>query len=308
LPPPPRITEKQGKNMLFFKNKRQITVQETFIAVHEVEGEDYICLTDMAKGEEGADHIRNWMRNRNTIEFLGLWEVIHNPNFKPVEFDRFRNEAGLNSFTLRPQKWIEATAAIGIVSKSGRYGGTYAHRDIAFEFGSWISPAFKLYLIKEYQRLKEIETNQYNLEWNVKRILSKANYQLHTDAVKEHIIPHSKKLWNKNLEYAEEADLINTALFGCTAKQWREANPDRAKAGENIRDSASINELNVLANAESLNAEMMRDGLNKEDRFNKIQDMAIRQLEALNQRDFMKSLKKTAHDTYLIEQTKKGDD
>lgn len=290
--------------MLFFKKKRQITVQDNPISVHEVEGEDYICLTDMAKGEDGTDHIKNWMRNRNTVEFLGLWETMHNPDFKGVEFDRFRQEAGLNTFTLRPQKWIEATGAIGIVSKSGRYGGTYAHRDIAFEFGSWISPAFKLYLIKEYQRLKEIETNQYNLEWNVKRVLSKANYQLHTDAVKEHVIPYSKKFWNKNLEYAEEADLINIALFGRTAKQWREENPDRAKAGENIRDSASINELNVLANAESMNAEMMRESLGKEARFNKIQDMAIWQLKALNGRDFMKSLKKTSPDTYLIEQKK----
>jgi len=293
--------------MLFFKKQRTITVQESTISVHDVDGQDYISLTDMARGEEGADHIKNWMRSRNTIEFLGLWETMHNPNFKGVEFDRFRKEAGLNSFTLRPQKWIETTGAIGIASKSGRYGGTYAHRDIAFEFGSWISPAFKLYLIKEYQRLKEIETNQYNLEWNVKRILSKANYQLHTDAIKEHIIPHSKNLWNKSLEYAEEADLINAALFGCTAKQWREANPDRAKAGENIRDSASINELNVLANAEALNAEMMREGIRKEDRFNKIQEMAIRQLEALNKRDFMKSLKKTAPDTYLVEHKKQGE-
>ena len=276
--------------MLFFKKKRQLMIQENPITVHDIDGQDYISLTDMARGEEGADHIRNWMRNRNTVEFLGLWETMHNPNFKGVEFDTFRKESGLNSFNLTPQKWISATNAIGIISKAGRAGGTYAHRDIAFEFGSWISPAFKLYLIKEYQRLKEIESNQYNLEWNVKRVLSKANYQLHTDAVKEHIIPHSKKLWNKSLEYAEEADLINIALFGCTAKQWREANPERAKANENIRDSASINELNVLANAEALNAEMMRDCLTKEARFNKIQDMAIRQLEALNKRDFIKSL------------------
>lgn len=279
-------------------------VQETPISVHEVEGQDYICLTDMAKGEEGTDHIKNWMRNRNTIEFLGLWEVMHTPDFKGVEFDTFRKEAGLNNFTMTPQKWINATNAKGIVAKSGRGGGTYAHRDIAFEFGSWISPAFKLYLIKEYQRLKEVENNEHNLEWNVKRVLSKTNYQLHTDAVKEHIIPHSKKFWNKNLEYAEEADLINVALFGCTAKQWREANPDRAKAGENVRDSASINELNVLGNAQSMNAEMIHDGISKEARFNKLQEMTIRQLKALKDRNFIKSLKKTAPDTYLIEQKK----
>jgi hypothetical protein len=293
--------------MLFFKKKRQIMVQDTPISVHEVGGEDYICLTDMAKGEEGTDHIRNWMRNRNTVEFLGLWETMHNPEFKGAEFDTFRKEAGLNNFNLTPQKWINATGAIGIASKSGRNGGTYAHRDIAFEFGSWISPAFKLYLLKEYQRLKEVENNQYNLEWNVKRILSKANYEIHTDAVKEHIIPYSKRIWNKSLEYAEEADLINVAIFGCTAKQWRDSNAERVKAGENIRDSASINELNVLVNAESLNAEMIRDGISKQDRFTKLTQMATRQLEALNKKDFMKSLKKLSHETYLIEQ-QKGED
>lgn len=217
--------ERKGNIMSFFKKKREITVGDNTINVHEVDGEDYICLTDMARGEEGVDHIKNWMRNRNTIEFLGLWETMHNPDFKGVEFDRFRKEAGLNSFALRPQKWIQVTNAMGIVSKSGRYGGTYAHRDIAFEFGSWISPAFKLYLIKEYQRLKDLENNQYNLEWNVQRVLGKVNYQLHTDAVKEHIIPQSKKFWNKNLEYAEEADLINIAVFSCTAKQWGKKTP-----------------------------------------------------------------------------------
>lgn len=292
---------------MFFKKKRTLNVQDSAISVQHVDGEDYISLTDMARGEEGSeDRIKNWMRNRNTIEFLGLWETMHNPDFKPVEFDRFRKEAGLNSFTLRPQKWIEATHANGIISKSGRYGGTYAHRDIAFEFGSWISPSFKLYLIKEYQRLKEIETNQYSLEWNVKRVLSKANYTLHTDAVKAHIIPQSKRIWNKSLEYAEEADLINVAIFGCTAKEWKDANPERANAGENMRDSASINELNVLANAESHNAELIREGLSKEERFNKLKDMVTRQLEALNSKDFMKSLKKTSQDTYL--QASKNDE
>ena len=285
--------------MLFFKKKRQLIIQENPVAVHDIDGEDYISLTDMARGEGEQDHIRNWLRNRNTIEFLGLWETMHNPDFKPLEFEEFKKQAGLNSFNLAPKRWIESTSAKGMIAKSGRYGGTYAHRDIAFEFGSWISPAFKLYLIKEYQRLKEIETNQYNLEWNVRRVLAKANNHIHTDAIKEHIIPVSKK-WRKEWEYAEEADLLNAALFGCTAKEWRTANPDRFKAGENIRDSASINELNVLANAEALNAEMIRAGLSKEERFNKIQEMAIRQLEALNKRDFMKSLKKTAPDTYLI--------
>lgn len=293
--------------MLFFKNKRQITVQNTPIAVHEVEGEDYICLTDMAKGEEGTDHIKNWMRNRNTLEFLGLWEAMNNPNFKGVEFDTFRKEAGLNSFTLTPRKWIDATGAIGIISKSGRNGGTYAHKDIAFEFGTWISPAFKLYLIKDYQRLKEVESNQHNLEWNVKRTLSKTNYQLHTDAIKNHLIPASRK-WRKELEYAEEADFLNAAVFGCTAKEWREENPERHKNGENLRDSASINELNVIANAESKNAEMIREGLDKETRFLKLQELAQWQLKTLNDMDFTKSIKKTSDDVYLIEHQRKDEE
>jgi hypothetical protein len=282
-----------------FKKKRTLTIEDNQISVHQIGGEDYICLTDMVRGEEGTDHIKNWMRNRNTVEFLGLWESMNNTDFKGVEFDTFRKEAGLNSFTLTPRKWIDSTNAKGIISKSGRYGGTYAHKDIAFEFGTWISPAFKLYLIKEYQRLQNIESNQHNLEWNVRRTLSKTNYQLHTDAIKEHVVPVSKK-WRKELEYAEEADLLNTAIFGCTAKEWQKANPERHKAKENLRDSASINELVVLSNAESLNAEMIRDGLAKEKRFNKLQQIAKRQLEALNGRDFMKSIKKTSEDIYML--------
>lgn len=293
--------------MMFFKKKKQLTVQERLIGVHEIEGEDYICLTDMVRGEEGVDHIKNWMRNRNTVEFLGLWESMNNPDFKGVEFDTFRKEAGLNSFTLTPKKWIDATNAKGILSKSGRNGGTYAHKDIAFEFGTWISPAFKLYLIKDYQRLKEIESNQHNLEWNVKRTLSKTNYQLHTDAIKNHLLPTSNK-WRKELEYAEEADILNAAIFGHTAKEWRQANPERHKAGENVRDSASINELNVLSNAESKNAEMIREGLGKPERFQKLKELANWQLEQLNQMDFMKSIKKTSDDIYLIENKKESDD
>lgn len=291
---------------MFWKKSKQITVQEKTINIHSIDGEDYICLTDMARGEEGADHIKNWMRNRNTVEFLGLWESMNNPDFKGVEFDTFRKDAGLNSFTLSPKKWVEATDAKGIISKPGRNGGTYAHKDIAFEFGTWISPAFKLYLIKDYQRLKEVESNQHNLEWDVKRLISKTNYRLHTDAVKDHIIPVSKK-WNKNFEYADEADILNVAIFGLTAKEWKQANPARHKAKENLRDSASINELIMVGNAEVLNAEMMRDGISKKDRFIKIQDMAQRQLKVLNERDFMQSLKKTSDDVYLIEDKKKDD-
>lgn len=289
---------------MFWKKKKQITVEDKTINIHEIDGEDYICLTDMARGEEGSDHIKNWMRNRNTIEFLGLWEAMNNQNFKGVEFDQFRKEAGLNSFTLSPKKWIETTNAKGIISKSGRYGGTYAHKDIAFEFGTWISPAFKLYLIKDYQRLKEIESNRYNLEWDVKRLISKTNYVLHTDAIKEYIVPTSKK-WIKEWEYAEEADILNVAIFGMTAKEWKQANPERHKAKENIRDSASINELIIVSNAESINSEMIRDEIAKKDRFNKIQDMAQRQLESLNRQDFIKSLKKTSDDVYVIEHNKK---
>lgn len=289
--------------MFFWKKKREIIVQDHPVSVAEVNGEDYICLTDMARGEEGVDHIRNWMRNRNTIEFLGLWESMCNPNFKPVEFDGFRKEAGLNSFTMAPKKWIDATNAIGIVTKSGRYGGTYAHRDIAFEFGTWISPLFKLYLLKEYQRLKEIESNQYNLEWNVKRIVSKANWHIHSDAVKTHLLPVSTK-WKKELEYAEEADILNVALFGITSKEWRKQNQKRDEDGENIRDSASINELIVLSNMESMNAQMIRDKVNKQTRFERLKETAQHELGILNNKDFIKSLKKTSQDVYLIENKK----
>lgn len=285
---------------MFFKKSRQIVIQDNTVGVVDCDGQDYICLTDMVRSEEGTDHVRNWMRNRNTVEFLGLWESMNNPDFKGVEFDRFRQEAGLNSFTLTPKKWIEATGAKGIIAKSGRGGGTYAHRDIAFEFGSWISPLFKLYLIKEYQRLKEIENNQYNLEWNIKRIVSKANYQIHTDAIKTHLVPISKK-WNTDFEYAEEADILNMALFGCTSKEWRNQNPQRAKVGENIRDSASINELIVLSNMESLNAKMIRDGIDKRTRFERLQQESVHELQVLGRSNVMRGLKKATDDVYLIE-------
>ncbi len=292
-------------------NKRTniIEVQNISVSISKVRDDDFICLTDMAKAKEGdaraADIIKNWIRNRYTLEFLGTWERMYNPNFKVVEFDHFKMQAGLPSFVLSPGQWVEKTNAIGIYTHSGRYGGTYAHKDIAFEFGSAISPVFKLYLIKEYQRLKEIETNQYNLEWNVKCILAKANYLIHTDAVKQHVIPKSdftrQTEW---IAYADEADLLNVALFGCTAKQWREANPNLASENKNIRDYASINELAVLSNLESLNAEMIKTELNKSDRFQKLLAIAIYQLNILNKTDFMKSLKKTNEDIYL----KSGDD
>lgn len=284
---------------------KQIEVEEKIIAITSYNEDDYICLTDMVRGEEGNDHIRNWMRNRNTVEFLGIWEQLNNPNFKGVEFDRFKKEAGLNSFNLTPKKWVDSTSAIGIVSKSGRYGGTFAHRDIAFEFGAWISPMFKLLLIKEFQRLKEIESNKYNLEWDVKRVLSKVNYHIHTDAVKNHIIPKSKYSTDKQwIEYAEEADLLNVALFGCTAKQWKEANPKHALEGKNMRDFASINELAVLSNLESLNSELIKGGVEKRIRFNNMHRIAKQQLEILKKSDILKSIKKQSDSTYIDEQKK----
>ncbi len=283
----------------------KIKVEEKVISIVKKHEQDYICLTDMVRGEEGNDHIRNWMRNRNTVEFLGLWETLHNPDFKPVEFDTFRKQAGLNNFNLTPKKWIEKTNAIGIISKSGRYGGTYAHKDLAFEFGAWISPMFKLLLIKEFQRLKEIETNQYNLEWNVKRILSKTNYLIHTDAIKEHVIP--KMNYTKSDEwiiYAEEADLLNVAMYGCIAKDWREANPEHAKKGLNIRDFSSINELVVLSNLENANALMISENIDKVNRFNQLKKIAKSQLKTLNNQDFIKSLKRL-NETTLINAEKK---
>lgn len=283
------------------QNNKIIQVQNIDITISSINNDDYISLTDMVKSEEGDDHIRNWMRNRNTVEFLGLWEQLNNPNFKGVEFDTFRKQTGLNNFNLTPRKWIEATDAIGIASKSGRNGGTYAHKDIAFEFASWLSPVFKLYLIKEYQHLKDVESNQYNLEWNVKRVLSKVNYVLQTDAVKDYIIPKSALPEAKRgLEYAEEADLLNMALFGCTAKQWRDANPSLVLQGySNLRDIASINELAIISNLESANAEMIRNNMSKIDRFRKLQEIAKYQREALDKHDFLKSIKKISDDVYL---------
>lgn len=273
---------------------KQIEVESKIIAIVKHNENDYISLTDMVRSEEGNDHIRNWMRNRNTVEFLGIWEQIYNPNFKGVEFDTFKREAGLNSFNLTPKKWTEATNAIGIISKSGRQGGTYAHKDIAFEFGAWISPMFKLLLIKEFQRLKEIEANQYNIEWDVKRILSKINYHIQTDAIKNYIFPDSNQSnFNKDwLIYAEEADLINIALFGCSAKEWRESNPKLSLENKNIRDFASINELTVLSNLESINSEFIKSNVEKSLRFENLKRIAQQQLEIINKKDILKAIKR----------------
>ncbi len=280
----------------------KIKVNEKLISIVKRDSEDYICLTDMLQAKDGGFFIADWLRNRNTLEFLSVWEKINNPGFNYGEFAIIRNQSGLNSFKVSVKEWTEKTNAIGIFSKAGRYGGTYAHKDIAFEFGTWISPTFKLYLITEYQRLKEIETNKYNLEWNFKRIISKANYHIQTDAVKKHILPQKNyKEDQKWLIYAEEADLLNVVLFKCTAKDWREANEKEAEQGMNIRDTASINELAVLSNLESLNAEMIKSEIMKEERFNKLLNMATYQLTILNEKDFMKALKKLDDATYTVE-------
>ena len=284
------------------KNKLIMVVQGIEISLLQKNEEDYICITDMVKGKdtERPDMvIQNWMRNKDTIEFLGLWEQLNNPDFNSIEFEGFRKNAGTNRFSLTPKTWINATNAIGIVSKAGRYGGTYAHKDIAFEFGTWISPAFKLYLIKEYQHLKEIESNRYNIEWNVKRVLSKANYQIHTDAINRYILPKLTISQKKEWIYADEADMLNIVMFGCTAKQWRDANPERAMEGENIRDMASINELAVLSNMETLNSSLIKQGVGRKQRFRILSEMAMEQKQALDSFDFVKSVKKTSHTTLI---------
>ncbi len=244
---------------------------------------DYIFLTDIArfKDSERTDYlIQNWMRTRDTIEFLGIWEQINNPNFKPVEFDGFKHKAGSNSFSLTPKRWIEAVNSIGMINKSGRYGGgTFAHKDIAFEFATWISPEFKLYLIKEFQRLKVEENERLSVGWDAKRMLTKINYKIHTDAIQEKIvIPQRLSVKNATLTYANEADVLNVALFGMTAKAWKDAN--KKKAG-NMRDYADVTQLVCLANLESLNAEFIRMGMTQGERLLKLNESAITQMKSL---------------------------
>jgi len=257
----------------------KIQVLDQEIATLTKDGIEYINLTDIARyknRERTDDLIRNWLRNRNTIEFLGIWEQLNNPAFKPVEFDGFRKDAGLNSFTLTPKQWIEQTAAIGLISKRGRYGGTFAQKDIAFEFASWISVEFKLYLIKEFQRLKEQEFQQ--LGWDIRRNLAKVNYLIHTDAIKENLIPDALIPQQINFVYANEADLLNVALFGITAKQWRDSNPDTKG---NMRDHANVHQLVCLANLESLNAHFIEQGLSQAERLVRLNEVAIRQMQIL---------------------------
>ena len=270
--------------------KSVIEVRGTAITILSQEEEDYISLTDIARyrnSQEPFAVINNWMRGRSTIEFLGLWEKLSNPDFKPLEFERFRSEAGSNYFVLSPQRWIESTRAIGISSKSGRYGGTYAHRDIAFEFASWISSEFKLYLIKEFQRLKDDENRRLSLAWNLNRTLSMLNYRIHTDAVKAHLIPLEVTPAQAAITYANEADLLNVALFGQTARQWRDANP---KLEGNVRDHATIEQLLVLANIEGMNAEFIHMGLSQGERLKRLNQIAIRQMQTLTAHTVVRQL------------------
>ena len=274
------------------KTKRtSIEVQGTAVAIVSHGAADFISLTDIARyrnSQEPFAVINNWKRSRSTIEFLGLWEKLTNPDFKPLEFERFKNEAGSNYFVLSPQRWIESTQAIGITSKSGRYGGTFAHRDIAFEFASWISSEFKLYLIVEFQRLKDEENDRLKLEWNLQRTLSKINYRIHTDAIKETLIPTTITQAQAGFVYANEADLLNVALFGQTAKQWRDAHPD---AEGNIRDHAPLEQLVVLTNLESLNSVLIRQGLSQPERLQKLNEIAITQMRTLLSDNNVKRLK-----------------
>ncbi|PHN02339.1 KilA-N domain-containing protein [Flavilitoribacter nigricans] len=257
--------------------KRSITVQETLIRVSKKGDDDYVCLTDMCKNFDADpyDLLKAWLRNRSTVEFLGVWESIHNPDFNPVEFDRIRANTGLGSFVLTVKQWTEGTNAIGIESKQGRYGGTYAHKDIAIQFATYLSPTFYLYMVKEFQRLQE--ERKESLEWDVRRILTKINYQIHNTAVKS-ILPNRITKDQASIHYASEADLLNLALFGQTAREWRRANPD---AKGNMRDHASPEQLVVLANLEAINAELIREGLSQSERLQRLNEIAIYQMQII---------------------------
>ena len=268
---------------------KKITVQgrQVSIMLH-AENEDFISLTDMLKAKDGDFFISDWLRNRNTVEFLGIWEKLHNPNFNYGEFATIKSKAGLNSYKISVKEWVSRTNAIGLKAATGRYGGTYAHKDIAFEFGMWISPEFKIYLIKEFQRLKEEESLRLAQGWDVKRMLAKINYKIHTDAVRAHLIPANISKNRINMVYANEADVLNVALFGKTAKDWRDEN--KGKDG-NIRDYADVTQLVVLANLESINAELIRQGLPQPDRLVQLNKIAIVQMQSLLGSSGVKKLK-----------------
>ena len=277
-------------------NNQIITVQDIPVTISKTAFDDYICITDIAAAKSdnvrAADVVRNWLRNRTTLEFLSTWEQINNPLFKVFESEHFKKQVGLLTFTPSVSEWIEKTNAIGLYVKKGRYGGTFAHKDIAFEFASAISPVFKLYLIKEFERLKSEEQNLLKLEWDAKRFLSKNNYFIQTSAIKNYIIPNKCSDDPDWLSYAEEADVLNVALFGFTAKAWRNANPDLAK-NSNVRDFATIHELTVLSNLETHNADMIRDGISKQKRFEKLQAIAKYQLAILQEADKLHLPQKT---------------
>ena len=270
---------------------KSINVQGTEISVYQGNNLEYISLTDMARyrdAERTNYIIQNWMRTRNAIEFCGLWEQMNNPGFKRIEFNAFKNESGSNSFALTPQKWITATSAIGLISKSGRYGGTFAHKDIAFEFATWLSTPFKFYLIREFQRLKEDENDRFKLEWNLQRTLAKVNYHIHTDAIKENLIPAELTKQQISFVYANEADMLNMALFGKTALQWRTENPE---SEGNIRDMATIEQLVVLSNMESINAVLIHQGLQQSERLMQLNKAAIIQMKSLLEHNSTRKLK-----------------
>lgn len=256
------------------------------------DNEDYISLTDIAKKKDGeypSYAIQNWLRSKNTLQFLGVWEHLNNIDFNSIEFDRIMEDAGTNGFIMTPKRWIEKTNALGIRTKAGRYAATFAHKDIAFEFASWISPEFKLYIIKDYQRLKEDENNRLSLNWNLRRVLSKTNYKIHTDAIQENLISSELPKGQHGIVYANEADVLNVALFGMTAKEWRIENPDKAKS-ENIRDSATIEQLIVLTNLESYNAQLIKEGFSQYERLLKLREFASSQMKSLIDNPSLKTL------------------
>ena len=257
---------------------KKLNVQGNEITIIENKGKEYISLTDMLKAKDGDFFISDWLRNRNTVEYLGIWESVYNPSFNYGEFAIIKSQAGLNSYKISVKEWVEKTNAIGLKATTGRYGGTYAHPDIAFEFGMWISPQFKIFLIKEFQRLKEEENSRLKLEWNLQRTLAKVNYHIHTDAIKENLIPKEVTKKQMQLIYADEADLLNIALFGITAKEWREVHPN--KEG-NIRDEATLEQLVVLSNLESINALFIRQGLSQAERLVELNKTAIAQMKTL---------------------------
>ena len=269
--------------------KNEITVRDVSIRTMIVDGVDYICITDIARqknAQEPKDVVKNWMRQKNTLEYLGLWEKLYNPNFKGVEFDPLLAEAGSNSFTMSPTRWVELTAAIGIISKAGAGGGTYAQRDIAFKFANWVSVEFELYLVMEFQRLKAKEQEQ--IGWSAKRELSKINYRIHTDAIKQNLVPEEVTAAQASIIYAEEADVLNVAMFGMTARQWREANPDLKG---NMRDYATVNQLICLSNMENINAVLINDGMPQSERLVKLNQIAIQQMQVLEASGGRKLLK-----------------